>query len=127
MQLALEQILGVPFHKKDWGGEVNDLYTANVMVNGNRRATGFLLKGPGIGRKEMTIADCGKNGDQIVRLFATPADLFVVQYVGPIADMLVRDVQGKVAELRAQGKVAHFLIIDGQDTARLLYGYGKLG
>src|SRR5437660_9554881 len=66
VQMALEQILGVPFHRKDWGGEVNDLYTANVVVNGSRRATAFLLKGPGIGKKEMTIADCGKNGDQIV-------------------------------------------------------------
>jgi hypothetical protein len=127
VQLALEQILGVSFHKEDWAGEVNDLYTANVVVNGTRRATGFLLKGPGIGRKkEMTIADCGKNGDQLVRLFTTPADLFIVQYVGRIAEMLIKDVQGKVTELHSQGKTAHFLIIDGQDTARLLYAYGKL-
>jgi hypothetical protein len=34
IQLALEQILGVPVHKKDWSGEFNDLYTANVIVNG---------------------------------------------------------------------------------------------
>ena len=126
VQLALEQILDVSFHKKDWGGEINDLYTANVVVGGTRRATAFLLKGPGIGKKEMTIADCGKNGDQLVRLFSTPADLFAVQYVGPIADLLVRDVQGKTAELRAQGKAAHFLIINGQDTARLLHAFGKL-
>lgn len=52
VQLALEQILGVSFHKEDWGGEVNDLYTANVVVNGTRRATGFLLKGPGIGHEK---------------------------------------------------------------------------
>ncbi|MGA2145632.1 MAG: hypothetical protein ABSH49_11795 [Bryobacteraceae bacterium] len=126
VQLALEQIINVSFHRKDWGGEVNDLCTANVIVNGTRRIAAFLLKGPGIGKREMTIADCGKNGDQIVRLFTTPADLFVVQHVGPIADFLVRDVQGKVAELRAQGRVAHFLVIDGQDTARLLHAYGKL-
>lgn len=54
VQLALEQILDVSFHKKDWGGEINDLYTANVVVAGDRRATAFLLKGPGIGKKEMT-------------------------------------------------------------------------
>ena len=109
-----------------WGDEVNDLYTANVIVNSNRRATGFLLKGSSIGKKEMNIADCGKNGNQLVRLSTTPAVRFVVQYVGPIAEMLVRDVQGKVTELKAQGKTTHFLIIDGQDTARLLYAYGKL-
>jgi hypothetical protein len=126
VQLALEQILGVSFHKKDWGGELNDLYTANVVVSGKRHATAFLLKGPGIGKKEMTIADCGQNGDQLMRLFDTPADLFVVQYVGPIADFLIKDVQGKIAELRARGKAAHFLIIDGQDTARVLHAFGKL-
>ena len=54
----------------------------------------------------MTIADCGKNGDQIVRLFTTPAELFVVQYVGPIADLVVRDIQGKVTEQRGQGRSA---------------------
>lgn len=126
VQLGLEQILGVSFHKKDWAGEINDLFTANVIVNGARRATAFLLKGPGIGTKEMTIADCGKNGDQLVRLFVTPADLFVVQHVGPISDLLIRDLQGKVAGLRAQGRVAHYLVMDGQDTARVLFAYGKL-
>jgi hypothetical protein len=126
VQLDLERILNVSFHKKDWGGEANDLYTANVIVNGTRRSSAFLLKGPGIGRKEMTIADCGKNGDQIVRLFTTPADLFVVQYVGPISEMLVKDIQGKVEEVKTRGGTAHFLIIDGQDTARLLHAYGNI-
>ncbi len=126
VQIAFEQILGVSFHKKDWGGEINDLCTANVIVNNFRRATGFLLKGHGIGKKEMVISDCGKNGDQLVRLFSTPADLFVVQYVGPISEMVISDVQGKVAALKSKGKPSHYVIIDGQDTARLLYAYGKL-
>ena len=126
VQLGLEQILDVPFHKKDWGGEINDLYTANVVINGTRRATAFLLKGPGIGRKQLVISDCGKNGDQLVRLFITPGDLFVVQYVGPISEMLVRDVQDKVAGLRAHGRIVNFLIMNGQDTARVLCAYGKL-
>ena len=86
---------------------------------------GFLLKGPGIGKKEMVIAGCGKNGDQLVRLFTTPAVLFIVQYVGPISEMIVTDVQGKVTALKSEGKTTRFLIIDGQDTARLLHAYGK--
>lgn len=126
VQLALEQILEVPFHRKDWAGEINDLYTSNISINGTRCAAAFLLKGPGIGRKEMQIADCGKRGDQLVRLFSTPADLFVVQYVGPIADLLIKDVEGKVANLRAVGRDASYLIMDGQDTARLLLAYGKM-
>lgn len=112
VQLAIEQILNVSFHKKDWGGEFNDLYTSNVVVNGIRRTTAFLLKGNGIGKKVMTIADCGKNGDQIVRLFSVAADLFVIQFVGNIADMVIKDIEGKARERKA-----NYLIIDGQDTA----------
>lgn len=126
VQLAFEQILGVSFHKKDWGGETNDLYTANVIINGVRHSTAFLLKGPGIGKKEMVIADCGKNGDQLVRLFSIPADLYVVQFIGPISDMLITDVQGKITAMRERGEIANYLIIDGQDSARLLYAYGKI-
>lgn len=125
VQISLEAILDVPFHKKDWGGEFNDLYTSNVLVAGQRRASAFLLKGPGIGKKEMSIADCGKRGDQIVRLFETPANLFVVQYVGPIAEAIITDVQSKIDALPRK-KRANFLIMDGQDTARVLYAYGKL-
>ena len=51
VQLALEQILGVSFHKKDSAVELNDLFSANLLVNGTRRARAFLLKGPGIGEK----------------------------------------------------------------------------
>lgn len=126
IQLALEQILDVSFHKKDWGGEINDLYTANMVVNGTRRATAFLLKGNGLKSKEMRIKDCGKNGDQIVRLFQSPADLYVVQFVGRISEMVIADVVGKVRDVRAQGRDACFLIMDGQDTARILQAYGKL-
>jgi hypothetical protein len=126
VQFALEQVLDVPFHKKDWGGEFCDAYTANAKVNGQRRTTAFLLKGPGIGKKEMTIADCGTNGDQLVRLFMLPADLFVIQYVGPISELLIAEVQDEINELRSQGRDVHFLIMDGQDTARFLMAYDKL-
>ena len=51
VQLALEQILDVSFHKKDWGGEINVLYTSNVFVAVDRRSTSFLLKVPCLGHK----------------------------------------------------------------------------
>ena len=126
VQLALERILSVATHQKDWGGERNDLHTANVMVNGQRRVAAFLLKGPGIGRKEMQISDCGKNGDQVLRLFESPADLFVIQYVGPIAQAIVLEAESKTDALRADGRSGNYLIVDGQDTARLLHAYGAL-
>jgi hypothetical protein len=127
VQLALEAILGVGFHKKDWGGEGNDLYTANVIVNGCRRPTAFLLKGKGLENKTMEIKHCGKNGDQIIRLFQSPADLFVIQFVGNISEAVIQQAHAEIARLKNQGKNAQFLIMDGQDTARLMYAYGKLG
>lgn len=125
IQLAIEQILDVVMHKKDWGGETNDLYTANVILNGQRIESAFLLKGSGLKKQTMEIADCGKNGDQILRLVGSPARLFVIQFVGNVSEAIIADIDGKAAALRAQGKDTRFCIIDGQDTARILRAYGK--
>jgi len=125
VQEAIEEILSVPYHKKDWGGEINDLYSANVHVAGHRTTAAFLLKGNGLRKTQLQIKDCGKNGDQIVRLFDSPADLFVVQFVGNIAENVIRDVESKTELRNREGKTARYVIIDGQDTARLLAAYGK--
>jgi hypothetical protein len=126
VQIGIEQILDVSFHKKDWGGERNDLYSANVVLNGARVSTAFLLKGNGCKATEMTIADCGKNGDQILRLFESPAKLFVIQYVGNISENVITDATQKMKALNLSGHECRLLIIDGQDTARLLHAYGKI-
>lgn len=126
VQLALEQILDVSFHRRDWAGETNDLYTANVTINGARTATAFALKGKGCRARELTIADCGKNGDQILRLVESPAKLFVIQYVGSVSDAVIKDLAGKIDERRAAGKDCCYCVIDGQDTARLMKAYGKM-
>jgi hypothetical protein len=126
IQTALERILSVPFHKKDWGGEQNDLYTANLIVNGARHETAFMLKGNGLRNRTMEIKHCGANGDQLLRLCNSPAKLFVVQFVGRISEAVISDIDGKVREARAQGKEAWYCIMDGQDTARVLRAYAEL-
>jgi hypothetical protein len=126
VQKALEEILNVPFHKLDCPNEYNDLYTLNILVDGARRQVAFMLKGNGLKKKVMEIRDCGKNGDQVVRLFQSPADLFVIQFVGNIAEAVIQHAHGEMARLRTQGKEAHFVTLDGQDTARLLTAYSKL-
>lgn len=123
VQIGLEAILGVSFHKADWAGEINDLYTANVIVDGKRRPTAFMLKGKGLKSDTMRIGDCGKNGDQVVRLFKSPADLFVIQFVGNISEAVIEHAYSENARRRTQEPKSQFLIIDGQDTARLLYAY----
>lgn len=126
VQCALERILDVPIHKEDWGGEVNDLYTANLSVNGRRVPTAFLLKGSGLRANTMELKHCGKNGDQVVRLFRSPAELFVVHFVGNIGEAVIEDVLGKVRERRSGSKPCAACFIDGQETARLLLAYGEL-
>jgi hypothetical protein len=126
VQIALEKILDVPFHKKDWGGEINDLYTSNLKINGTRIPTAFLLKGNGTKSNELQIGDCGKNGDQILRLVDSPAQLFVIQYIGNISDNVIRDIANKVENFRLRGNLTWYCIIDGRDTYRILKAYGEI-
>lgn len=126
IQKCIEEILDVPLHKKDWGGEENDLYTSNLVIEGNRISTAFLLKGKGLKKRKLELSDCGKNGDQLIRLVQSPANLFFVQYVGDISENIIKDIDGKVKLLRYEGKNAQYCILDGQDTTRLLYAYSKL-
>lgn len=109
--------------RKDWGGEQNDIFTMRVTLNGQRVAAAFLLKGPSV-RGRLTIAKCGKNGDQIQRLFQSAADLFVIQFNGAIDERVVAEARDKVLLLRARGSsTACCLIMDGIDTARFLAAY----
>ena len=126
VQAALERILNVPFHKKDWGGELNDLYTANLLINGVRHETAFLLKGNGLQSRTMEIKHCGANGDQLLRLCNSPAKVFVIQFVGRISEAIVSDIDGKVRHARTQGRDVWYCIMDGQDTARVMRAYGEL-
>jgi hypothetical protein len=62
------ELLGEQSIPADWGGEECDIFSANLTVNGIRQTGAFLLKGPAAFHP-MTLKDCGKNGDQIYRLF----------------------------------------------------------
>ena len=74
----------------------------------------------------MQIKHCGANGDQILRLCNSPANLLIVQYVGNISETIIADIDGKVRQLRVDGKDSWYCIMDGQDTARVLRAYGEI-
>lgn len=126
IQNWFEEIIEEPEHKKDWGGEINDLFTTRLLINGVRKIAAFLLKSRGKQIKELKISDCGKNGDQIQRLFKSPADVFIIQFVGPITEAVTEEARSKTLLLRHEGKDVQFCIIDGYDTARVLKAYGKI-
>jgi hypothetical protein len=99
--------------KPDWAGELNDHFSANVVVDGRRRTAAFLLKGPADFR-EMTLDMCGKRADQIFRLAASGADISVVQHVhliGPVVRVTLRNM----VVIPGQ-QLRKYCLIDGQAT-----------
>jgi hypothetical protein len=125
IQTFLEEILGENFHQDDWGGELNDLITSFVRVGGKRMRAAFLLKGNGT-KGKLTIAKCGKNGDQIVRLFEAPVGLYIIQHVGEIDQRVIFDLWTKVQLKVSKGEKCQMCVLDGTETARILRAYGKI-
>ena len=125
IQTFFEQIVGENFHQEDWGGELNDLVTSHIRVGGKRIRAAFLLKGSGT-RGKLTIAKCGKNGDQIVRLAEAPVDLYVIQHIGEIDQRVIYDLRSKVQLKASKGERCQICILDGTETARILKAYGKI-
>ena len=122
---AFADIIGEPVVPPHWGGERSDLFTTYVTVRNRRVSTAFLFKGPAR-FQPMTLGSrvLGKNGDQIIRLFTDPADLFILQHCHEVTPP-VRDMMRTYAE---KGKTPRsYCIIDGFDTLRILSAYHKCG
>jgi hypothetical protein len=120
---GMARVLGEPGSFKDWGGELRDLYSSRVLIGGKRRRAAFAFKGPGKTGK-LTPAKMGKNGTQIQRLLKCPAEVFIVQYWGEVADETGELLQ-QLTELRSffEGKEFLYCVIDGNDSARLIKAY----
>eukprot|EP00456_Euglypha_rotunda_P048838 TRINITY_DN3914_c0_g1_i7.p1 TRINITY_DN3914_c0_g1~~TRINITY_DN3914_c0_g1_i7.p1 ORF type:complete len:365 (+),score=39.33 TRINITY_DN3914_c0_g1_i7:573-1667(+) len=120
---SFAQIIGEPDVPKDWGGERSDLVSNRVMIDGARISTAFAFKGPAQFR-EMTLAQLGKNGDQIDRLFSEPADLLILQHCHKVAPSVRSTMRAYAQQM---GRPRLFCIIDGYDTVRVLRAYSKCG
>ncbi|MBN8279934.1 MAG: hypothetical protein J0M16_04950 [Gammaproteobacteria bacterium] len=122
---GIARIVGEVGSFKDWGGEIRDLSTTRLMVDGRRRSTAFAFKGPGK-RGRLTPAKMGINGDQIQRLMRCPAEVFIVQYWAEIDDSVLDQLK-QFAELLSyfQQKEIYYGVIDGSDSARLIAAYPR--
>jgi hypothetical protein len=120
---AFASIVGEPFVPKDWPGEKSDLCTTQLRIDGQQVATAFAFKGRSKAKK-MTIADLGKNGDQISRLFSEPSDFVVLQHCHEVTSAVRDHMRAFATRI---GQLRPFCIIDGADTVRILKTYGKLG
>lgn len=120
---GLKKIIGEEGNFTDWGGETDDLYSTRLKLNGKRVSVAFGLKGKGT-TGTLTPKKMGKNGDQIQRLFKSPADVFLVQYHGQIAESVIDQMQSMaIAKSVTENKKIYFGTIDGKDILRLLTAY----
>jgi hypothetical protein len=116
-------ILGEKASFKDWGGELRDLSSTHMRVDGKRRMVAIAFKGPGKSGR-LTPGKMGKNGDQIQRIVKCPADIFLVQYWRDIDDSVFEQLE-KFVQLKAhfENRKLWYGIIDGNDSARLIRAY----
>jgi hypothetical protein len=122
---GIQKLIGETGAFQDWGGERNDLYTSKIRHKGQRRTVAFAFKGPGTSGV-LTPKKLGKNGNQIQRLFLSPAEIFVVQYHDQIDQDVIQQMQA-FATLNSirEGKRIWYGVIDGDDTRKLLAAYPK--
>jgi hypothetical protein len=122
---GIRKLIGESGNFQDWGGEPNDLYTSKLRHRGKRRAIAFAFKGPGT-TGVLTPKKLGKNGDQIQRLFLSPAEIFIVQYHNQVGQAVVEQMKA-FATLNSvrEGKRIWYGVIDGDDTNRLLAAYPR--
>ncbi|TGL87398.1 hypothetical protein EHQ68_12710 [Leptospira congkakensis] len=107
---------------KDWGGETSDLYTYNLHLGKKRIRAAFAFKGPAK-NKVLEPKDLGKNGDQIVRLFHETADVYILQHCNYIKGTVETTMDAfSTQHLRSR----KYVIINGEDTYRLLKSYNKI-
>jgi hypothetical protein len=121
IKTAFADIIGERTIPKDWGGEKSDLFSSWIKLDGKRISTAFAFKGPAK-YHPMTVADLGKNGDQIARLFEEPADLLILQHCHEITPQVRGMMRAYAQQL---GRPRLFCLINGYDTLRLLQAYRK--
>jgi len=122
---GMQKLIGETGKFQDWGGEKNDLYTSKIRFKGKRRSVAFAFKGPGT-KGILTPKKLGKGGNQIQRLFLSPAEVFIVQYHDQVDEDVVQQMVS-FATLNSvrEGRLIWYGIIDGDDTDRLLSAYPK--
>jgi hypothetical protein len=120
---AVETMMGESFHATDSGTEMCDMYTGQATYKGKPVSVAAMFKGAGGNslRWPLQVAGCGKNGNQVVKLFQVPADLYIVQANGPFDPTLLMHIKDTAdAAAGRRRSTVRYILIDGVMTARLL-------
>jgi hypothetical protein len=122
---GMANILGNRGKFTDWGGEKSDLYSSHLQVKGKRYVAAIGFKGPAAAGT-LTPGKMGHNGDQIQRLYDSDAQVFLVQYEGPIAEAVSQQLKGLAVNKSVQDRRTVFYgTIPLEDSYRLRIKYAK--
>jgi hypothetical protein len=125
MKKGLSKLLGEKGRFQDWGGETDDLYSTRLRIGSKRLAVAMGLKGRGTSGI-LVPKKMGKRGDQIQRLFRSPAEVFLIQYNGQIDETIIEQMHAfAVAKSFLEGKKIYYGVIDGEDSQRLISAYSN--
>jgi len=124
MKEFLKRIIGETHDFQDWGGEKNDLFTTKFRVHGTRIAAAFALKGRAT-QGPLTPKKIGANGDQIARLFSSPADVHFVVYHSKIDQSINEQMRAFAVGKAMSGGPVYYGVVDGDDLNRLYQAYRK--
>lgn len=122
VKAGLIKLLKETIDPKDWGGESNDIFTTKLKIAGKNVRAAFALKGPAK-TGPLVPGMMGKNGDQIQRLFDSPADAFFVQYEGEIKESVIKLMEELAKAKALFGRRVFFGVIDREATYRLRLAY----
>lgn len=122
IKAAFQSILKQEGEFKDWGGETNDLFTGKLRYKKKRRLAAFAFKGKatkGLLKPSMM----GKNGDQIARLFGSPAQFFIIVYPRQIDQSIIKQMEVHSLATAMSGKPTYYCTIGGSDFFRIYQAY----
>jgi len=123
VKTAFAEIIGEPFVPKDSPSETSDLQTTQLWLDDQQISAAIAFKGRGL-PKPLTVANHSKLGNQISKLFSEPAELVVFQH----CDKVTSDFRNAMRAFATRiNQLKPFLIIDGNDTVRILRHFKKLG
>lgn len=122
---AINSLLRESHESKDWPGETSDIFSSRLSIRGERFFAAFALKGPAQ-KGTLVPGKMGKKGDQIQRLFQSPAQVHFVQCEERIDEGVVYQMQQLSIAKSLLGQEILYGIIDDVDTRRLRLAYSEV-
>ncbi len=121
---GFQKIIGEKGIFKDWPGEKNDLYSTKIRIENKRLPAAIAFKGRGT-KGKLTPEKMGKRGDQIQRLFFSPAQIFLVVYNGQIDQSILTQMEVFALGKAMSGQKIYYGVIDEDDLNKLIQAYKK--